>query len=108
MNHRGTLVFDQLCADREAQSLEWIWTAHDPESRIRPHGGADDRIESKPLVKWPKVLIDAERETHPFYTPLSRRLVAALSGEQDTVPGGLCDTDQDRFLPGVQETMQHA
>jgi hypothetical protein len=108
MNHRGTLVFDQLRADREAQSLEWIWAAHNPESRIRSDGGADYRVESESLVKWPQILIDAERETHPFYSPLSRRLVAALSGEQDTVPRGLRDTDQDRFLPGVQETMEHA
>jgi hypothetical protein len=104
----GPLELDQLLADGPDQRLERIRAAGCPQRGVGSHGSPDQRIEPEALVKGAEVLIDAERDPHPFDPPLSRVAVIRIGGEYDAVGGRLGDAHNHRLLAGVQQPLEHA
>ena len=80
--------------------------AADPQPRIGPDRGADQRIKAEALVERPQVLVDPEGGAHPLDPPFGDLAAIGLGAEQHPVGAKLSHPDHHRLVAAVQQPVQ--
>ncbi len=108
LDRRGPVVLDQLLGDGPGERLKRIGPPTRPYRGAGADRRADQRIGPEPREERTQVEIDPKGNSHPRDRPCRGAKVGGLSTEQHAPRGELCDTDQNRQLPLVQQPVDHS